>query len=78
MSMLSKLPPAVCLRGGGGWGATGLLNKGGGSRATGSLVNNKLWNFHRYRLVSIIIAKYVIHYVQSCMHALILVYLERG
>ena len=32
-SMLSKLPPAVCLRGGGGGegGATGLLNKGGGS-----------------------------------------------
>ena len=30
VSMLSKLPPAVCLRGGGG-GATGLLNKGGGS-----------------------------------------------
>ena len=28
VSMLSKLPPAVCLRGG---GATGLLNKGGGS-----------------------------------------------
>ena len=27
VSMLSKLPPAVCLRG----GATGLLNKGGGS-----------------------------------------------
>ena len=26
--MLNKLPPAVCLRGGGG---TGLLNKGGGS-----------------------------------------------
>ena len=31
MSMLSKLPPAVCLRGGGEGGATGLLNKGGGS-----------------------------------------------
>ena len=28
VSMLSKLPPAVCLRGG---EATGLLNKGGGS-----------------------------------------------
>ena len=28
VSMLSKLPPVVCLRGG---GATGLLNKGGGS-----------------------------------------------
>ena len=38
--------------GGGGGGGTGLLNKGGG--ATGFLVeqlNNKLWNFHRYRLV---------------------------
>ena len=33
VSMLSKLPPAVCLRGVGGWGegATGFLNKGGGS-----------------------------------------------
>ena len=32
-SMLSKLPPAGCLRGGGGGGgATGLLNKGGGSK----------------------------------------------
>ena len=31
VSMLSKLPPAVCLRGEGGGGATGLLNKGGGS-----------------------------------------------
>ena len=29
VSMLSKLPPAVCWRGGGG--VTGLLNKGGGS-----------------------------------------------
>ena len=28
LSMLSKLPPGVCWRGGGG--ATGLLNKGGG------------------------------------------------
>ena len=33
--------------GGGGGGATGLLNKGGG-------VTGFLWNFHRYRLVSII------------------------
>ena len=33
----------------GGGGATGLLNKGGG--ATGFL-----WNFHRYRLVHIMIA----------------------
>ena len=30
LSMLNKLPPGVCWRGGGG-GATGLLNKGGGS-----------------------------------------------
>ena len=29
VSMLSMLPPVVCLRGGGG--ATGLLNKGGGT-----------------------------------------------
>ena len=38
-SMLSNLPPVVCLRGGGGGGgggATGLLNKGGG--ATGFLL----------------------------------------
>ena len=28
---LSKLPPGVCWRRGGGGGATGLLNKGGGS-----------------------------------------------
>ena len=31
LSMLSKLPPGVCWRGGGGGGGTGLLNKGGGS-----------------------------------------------
>ena len=50
LSMLSKLPPGVCRRGGGG--ATGLLNKGG---RLPSLVtkHNKLWNFHRYRLVII-------------------------
>ena len=29
--LLNKLPPGVCGRGGGGEGATGLLNKGGGS-----------------------------------------------
>ena len=29
-------------------GATGLLNKGGGSNRLPGLVNNKLWNFHRY------------------------------
>ena len=53
LSMLNKLPPGVCWRGGGGGGgggATGLLNKGGG--ATGFL-----WNFHRYRLVIIIFHK---------------------
>ena len=32
-----------------GGGATGLLNKGGGgSNRLPGLVNNKLWNFHRY------------------------------
>ena len=33
VSMLNKLPPGVCWRGGGGGGggATGLLNKGGGA-----------------------------------------------
>ena len=30
-----------------GGGATGLLNKGGGSNRLPGLVN-KLWNFHRY------------------------------
>ena len=39
----------VCV---GGGGATGLLNKGGGSNRLPGLVNNKLWNFHRYRLVN--------------------------
>ena len=34
--------------GGGGGEATGLLNKGGGSNRLPGLVNNKLWNFHRY------------------------------
>ena len=51
--LLNKLPPGVCWRGGGGGGATGLLNKGGGSNRLPGLVNNKLWNFHRYRLVYI-------------------------
>ena len=48
--LLNKLPPGVCWRGegGGGGGATGLLNKGGGSNRLPALVNNKLWNFHRY------------------------------
>ena len=54
--MLNKLPPGVCWRGGGGGGgATGLLNKGGGSNRLPGLVNNKLWNFHRYRLVLLIV-----------------------
>ena len=54
--LLNKLPPGVCWRGGGGGGggATGLLNKGGGSNRLPGLVN-KLWNFHRYILVYIII-----------------------
>ena len=47
--LLNKLPPGVCWRGGGG-GATGLLNKGGGSNRLPALVNNKLWKFHRYIL----------------------------
>ena len=47
--LLNKLPPGVCWRGeGGGGGATGLLNKGEGSNRLPGLVNNKLWNFHRY------------------------------
>ena len=37
-SMLSKLPPAVCLR---GRGATGLLNKGGGSNMIPALVTKQ-------------------------------------
>ena len=40
LSMLSKLPPGVCWRGGGGGGATGLLNKGGGSNRLPGLVDN--------------------------------------
>ena len=53
--MLNKLPPGVRWRGGGGGGATGLLNKGGGSNRLPGLVNNKLWNFHRYFLVHVIL-----------------------
>ena len=50
LSMLSKLPPGVCWRG----GATGLLKKGGGSnRLPGLVTKQHLWNFHRYRLVAI-------------------------
>ena len=44
VSMLSKLPPAVCLRGeggGGGGGATGLQNKGGGSNRLPGLVTKQ-------------------------------------
>ena len=42
VSMLSKLPPVVCLRGeGGGGGATGLLNKGGGSNRLHGLVTKQ-------------------------------------
>ena len=40
LSMLSKLPPGVCWRGGGG-GATGLLNKGGGSNRLPGLVTKQ-------------------------------------
>ena len=39
VSMLSKLPPVVCLRGGGG--ATGLLIKGGGSNRLPGLVTKQ-------------------------------------
>ena len=38
LSMLSKLPPGVCWRGG---GATGLLNKGGGSNRLPGLVTKQ-------------------------------------
>ena len=43
LCMLSKLPPAVCLKGvgGGGGGATGLLNKGGGSNRLPGLVTKQ-------------------------------------
>ena len=39
VSMLNKLPPGVCWRGGGG--ATGLLNKGGGSNRLPGLVTKQ-------------------------------------
>ena len=40
--MLNKLPPGVCWRGeGGGGGATGLLNKGGGSNRLPALVTKQ-------------------------------------
>ena len=39
--MLSKLPPGVCWRGGGGGGATGLVNKGGGSNRLPGLVTKQ-------------------------------------
>ena len=38
LSMLNKLPPGVCWRGG---GATGLLNKGGGSNRLPALVTKQ-------------------------------------
>ena len=38
---LSTLPPGVCWRGGGGGGATGLLNKGGGSNRLPGLVTKQ-------------------------------------
>ena len=46
VSMLSKLPPRVCWRGGGGGGgATGLLNKGGGSNRLPGLVTKQAVEF---------------------------------
>ena len=43
LSMLNKLPPGVCWRGGGGGGggAIGLLNKGGGSNRLPGLVTKQ-------------------------------------
>ena len=42
LSMLSKLPPGVCWRGGGGGGGvTGLLNKGGGSNRLPGVVTKQ-------------------------------------
>ena len=41
LSMLSKLPPGVCWRGGGGGGVTGLLNKGGGSNRLPGIVTKQ-------------------------------------
>ena len=41
VSMLNKLPPWVCWRGGGGGGETGLLNKGGGSNRLPGLVTKQ-------------------------------------
>ena len=38
LSMLNKLPPGVCWRGG---GATGLLNKGGGSNRVPGVVTKQ-------------------------------------
>ena len=40
LSMLNKLPPGVCWRGGGG-GATGLLNKGEGSNRLPGVVTKQ-------------------------------------
>ena len=42
VSMLNKLPPGVCWRGGGGGGQhAGLLNKGGGSNRLPALVTKQ-------------------------------------
>ena len=43
LSMLNKLPPGVCWRGGGG--ATGLLNEGGGSNRLPALVAKQAVEF---------------------------------
>ena len=41
LSMLNKLPPGVCWRGGGRGGATSLLNKGGGNSRLPGLVTKQ-------------------------------------
>ena len=55
----------------GGGGATGLLNKGGGSNRLPGLVNNKLWNFHRYFLVSLINVPYISELKQGTNRSLV-------
>ena len=50
LSMLQKLSRGVLEEEEEG-GATGLLNKGGGSNRLPGLVTEQLWNFHRYWLV---------------------------
>ena len=44
LSMLNKLPPGVCWRGGGG-GVTGLLNEGGGEQQASCLVAKQAVEF---------------------------------